>query len=76
VLSRVSVGVRNGIVRFIGTMTRESTMKKKSAPKKNFKGFAMFFTFENFKKSLFGRHEAVVESSIASSSSLSSSSSS
>jgi hypothetical protein len=44
--------------------------------KKNWEGFAMFFTFENFKKSLFGRHEVVVESSLASSSSLLSSSSS
>jgi hypothetical protein len=65
-----------GIVHFIGTMTRESTMKKKSAPKKKFKGFAMFFTFENFKKSLFGRHEAVVGSALASSLSLLPSSSS
>jgi hypothetical protein len=64
-----------GIVHFIGTMARESTLEL-DAPKKIFKGFPMFFTFENFKKSLFGRHEAVVESSLASSSSLSSWSSS
>jgi hypothetical protein len=43
--------------------------------KKKFKGFPTFLTFENFKKSLFGRHEAVVESALASSSSLLSSSS-
>jgi hypothetical protein len=48
-------------------------MDKMSAEEKKFKGFPMFFTFENFKKSLFGRHEAVVESALASSSSLSSS---
>jgi hypothetical protein len=63
------------IAHFIGAMARESTMDKMSAEKKNFKGFPMFSTFENFKKSLFGRHEAVVESALASSSSLSSSSS-
>jgi hypothetical protein len=51
----------------------ESTMDKMSAEEKKIKGFPMFFTFENFKKSLFGQHEAVVESSLASSSSLSSS---
>jgi hypothetical protein len=57
-------------------MAREPTMDKKSAEeKKNFKGFPMFFTFENFKKGLFGRHEAVVESALALSSSLSLSSS-
>jgi hypothetical protein len=60
-----------GIVHFIGTLARESARRRK----KNFKGFPMFFTIENFKKGLFGRHEAVVESSLASSSSLSSSSS-
>jgi hypothetical protein len=75
-LSKVSVGVGNGIVHFIGAMARESTMDKMSAPKKKLRGFPMFFTFENFKKGLFGRHEAVVESALASSSSLSSSSSS
>jgi hypothetical protein len=42
---------------------------------KNCEGFPMFFTLGNFKKSLFGRHEAAVESSLASSSSLLSSSS-
>jgi hypothetical protein len=36
------------IVQFIGTMARESTMDKMSAGEKNFKGFPMFFTFENF----------------------------
>jgi hypothetical protein len=56
-------------------MARESTMDRMSAPKKKFKGFPMFFTFENFKKCLSERHEAVGESSLASSSSLSSSSS-
>jgi hypothetical protein len=33
--------------------------------KKKFKGFPMFFTFENFKKGLFGRHEVVVKSSFS-----------
>jgi hypothetical protein len=67
----------HGILHFIGTMARDSTMDNLSAQeKKKFKGFPMFFTFENFKKSLFGRHEAVVESALASSSSLSLSSSS
>jgi hypothetical protein len=65
-----------GIVHFIGTMARESTMDKMSAGEKKFNGFPMFLTFEIFEKSLFGRHEAVVESAIASSSSLSLSSSS
>jgi hypothetical protein len=65
-----------GIVHFIGTMARESTIDKMSAAKKKFKGFPMFYTFENFKKGVFGRHEAVVESALASSSSLSLSSSS
>jgi hypothetical protein len=60
---------------FIGTMARESTVDKMSAGEKKFQGFPMFFTFENFKKGLFGRHEAVVESALASLSSLSSSSS-
>jgi hypothetical protein len=64
-----------GIVHFIGAMARESTMDKMSAEEKKFKGFPMFFTFENFKKSLSGRHEAVMESALASLSSLSSSSS-
>jgi hypothetical protein len=38
-----------GIVHFIGTRARESTMEL-SAPKKNCEGFPMFFTFENFKR--------------------------
>jgi hypothetical protein len=63
------------MVCFIGTNARESTMDKMSAEEKKFKGFPMFFTLENFKKSLFKRHEAVVESALASSSFLSSSSS-
>jgi hypothetical protein len=45
-------------------------MGKMSTRKKKFKGFPMFSTFENFKKGLFGGHEAVVESSLTSSSSL------
>jgi hypothetical protein len=61
-------------VHFIGIMARKSTMDK-IAKKKKFKGFPMFLTIENFEKSIFGRHEAVVESALASSSSLSSSSS-
>jgi hypothetical protein len=56
------------------TMAMESTMDK-SARKKKFKGFPMFFTFENFKKGLFERHEAMVEPSLALPSSLSLSSS-
>jgi hypothetical protein len=63
------------IVHFIGAMARESTMDRMSEEEKKFKGFPMFFTFENFKKCLFKRHEAVVESALASSSSLSLSSS-
>jgi hypothetical protein len=55
---------------FIGTMARESILDKMSGEEKKFKGFPMFFTFENFKKGLFGRHEAVLESALASSSSL------
>jgi hypothetical protein len=51
-------------------------MAKMSAEEKKFTGFPMGVTFENFKKGLFGRHEAVVESALALSSSLSSSSSS
>jgi hypothetical protein len=39
-----------GIAHFIGTMTRESTMDKMSAEKKNSKGSPMFFTLENFKR--------------------------
>jgi hypothetical protein len=42
------------MVHFIGTMDRESTMDKMSAEEKKFKGLPMFFTFENFKKGLFG----------------------
>jgi hypothetical protein len=64
-----------GIVPINGTMARDSTMDKMSVPEKKFKGFPMFFTLENFKKGLFGRHETVMESAIALSSSLSSSSS-
>jgi hypothetical protein len=43
-----------GIVHFIGTLVRESIMDKMSAEKKKFKGFPMFFTFENFKKTFLG----------------------
>jgi hypothetical protein len=43
-----------GIVHLIVTMAKESTMVKMSAPKKNFKGFPMFFTFENFKSAFLG----------------------
>jgi hypothetical protein len=43
-----------GMVHFIGTMARESTMDKMRAPKKKFKGFPMFFTFENFKSAFLG----------------------
>jgi hypothetical protein len=43
-----------GIVHFIDTMARESTMDRMSAPKKKFKGFPMFFTFENFKRAFLG----------------------
>jgi hypothetical protein len=42
-----------GIVHFVGTMARESTMDKMSAEEKKIQGFPMFFTLENFKKSLF-----------------------
>jgi hypothetical protein len=44
------------IVHFIGTMARDFTMDKMSTEEKNFKGFLMFFTFEIFKKGLFGWH--------------------
>jgi hypothetical protein len=50
-------------------------MDKMSAQEKKFKGIPLLFTFENFKKGHFGRHEAVVESALASSLSSSSSSS-
>jgi hypothetical protein len=74
VLSKISAVVDdlNGsrVVHFIGTMARESTMDKKNATEKKFKGFPMFFTFENFKKGFFGRHEAVAKSGLTSSSSL------
>jgi hypothetical protein len=44
-----------GIVHFFGTMARESTMDRMSAPKKkNCEGFPMFFTFENFKRAFLG----------------------
>jgi hypothetical protein len=43
-----------GIVHFIGTMARESTMDKMSAAKKKIQGFPMFFTFENFKRAFLG----------------------
>jgi hypothetical protein len=35
-------------------MSREPTLDKKSTLKKKFKGFPMFFTFENFKTALMG----------------------
>jgi hypothetical protein len=54
VLSKVSVvvSVGNGLrdVHLVGTMARQSTMDRISAEKKKFKGFPMFFTFENFKR--------------------------
>jgi hypothetical protein len=62
------------VVHFVGTMARESTIDKLSAPKKNLRGFPHVFYIRKFQKSLFERHEAVVESTLASSSSLSSSS--
>jgi hypothetical protein len=37
-----------GIVHFIGTMARESTMDKMNAEELKFKGFPMFFTFKIF----------------------------
>jgi hypothetical protein len=43
-----------GIVHFIGTMAREPTMDKMSAEEKKFKGFPMFFTFENLKRAFLG----------------------
>jgi hypothetical protein len=46
--------VSQEIVPFIGTMARESTMDEVSARKKKFKGFPMFFTFENFKRAFLG----------------------
>jgi hypothetical protein len=49
---------------------------KEGAPKKKIQGFPPVFTLENFKNSLCGRHEAVIESPLASLSSSSSSSSS
>jgi hypothetical protein len=64
------------LVHFISNLDYEILQWNGSAPKKNCEGFPMFFTFENFKKSLFGRHEAAVELSLASSSSLLPSSSS
>jgi hypothetical protein len=36
-------------VHFIGAIAGESTMDQMSAEEKKFKGFSMFFTFENFK---------------------------
>jgi hypothetical protein len=36
------------------TMARECTMDKMSAEEKKFKGFPMFFTFENFKRAFLG----------------------
>jgi hypothetical protein len=47
-------GMGQGIVHFTGTMARESTMDKMSAEEKQFKGFPMFFTFENFKRAFLG----------------------
>jgi hypothetical protein len=64
------------LVNFISDLDDEILQWNGSVPKKNCEGFPVFFTFENFKKSPFGRHEAVVESSLASSSSLLPSSSS
>jgi hypothetical protein len=47
-----------GIVHFFGTMAKESTMDKMSAEEEKIQGFPHVFTFENFKKGLFGRHES------------------
>jgi hypothetical protein len=60
-----------GIVYFIDTKGG-NLIWTRCVQKKKIQGFTHVFTLENFKKSLFGRHEAVVESSLASSSSLSS----
>jgi hypothetical protein len=43
-------------------------MGKMSAEEKKIQGFPLVLTFEKFEKNLFGRHEAVVESTLASSS--------
>jgi hypothetical protein len=64
------------IVRFIGTVARESTMDKMSAEEKKNSRVSPCFLHLKILKSLLGRHEAVVESALASSSTLSSSSSS
>jgi hypothetical protein len=52
VLSKVSVVVvlrmSQGIVHFIGTMARESTMYKLKAEEKEIQGFPMFCTFLKF----------------------------
>jgi hypothetical protein len=68
-------GQRLGILLFITWTTRFYNGMGVHL-KKNCEGFPMFFIFENFKKSLLERHEAVVESSLASSSSVLPSSSS
>jgi hypothetical protein len=59
-----------GVVSFIGTMARESTMDRMNGRKKKIQEFPHVFCIKNFKKGLFERHEAVLESALASSSSL------
>jgi hypothetical protein len=51
---------------FISNLGYEILQWNGSAPKKNCEGFPMFFTFKNFKKSLFERYKAMVESSLTS----------
>jgi hypothetical protein len=50
-----------GIVHFIGTMARESTMDKMSAEKKISRVSPCFLHLKILKR-LFGRHKVVVES--------------
>jgi hypothetical protein len=58
VLSRISVvvcagnGSRDSAL--YGTMSRESTIIEMSTEEKKFKGFPMFFTFENLKRAFLG----------------------
>jgi hypothetical protein len=48
VLSKVSVGAGQGVVHFIGTLARESTMDKMSAPKKKLREFPHVFYIQKF----------------------------
>jgi hypothetical protein len=43
-----------GIVHFIGTMARESTMDKMNAEEKKFKGFPMFLHLKILKRAFLG----------------------